>query len=116
MLIFSSTFYNVWLGKGTVNITFLLSLLMFIYVYSTMIGRVHGMVLNGIGVLRIQLISSLISPLMFLALCYVMIHVLNWGIYSVVISGTLTNFGGAILAPLQYRKIFLLNRKGIWIR
>ena len=116
MVLVSPVFYDLWLGKGTVKITYTLSLLMFVYIYSTMIGKAQGLVLNGIGALKIQLYSSIVSPVLFLFLCYIMIHFLHLGLISVVISGTLTNFGGAILAPLQYRKIFINNKKGIWLK
>lgn len=114
MLLFSSKVYDVWLGKGTVEIPFTFSLIMFIYIGSTMIGRPHGMVLNGIGALRLQLYAAIISPVVFLFICYVAIVFLKLGFYSIVVAGIISNFSGSILAPLQYRKIFIENKKGFW--
>lgn len=116
LLILSPIVYELWLGKQSIQIPFQLSFWMLIYVFSLMFGRLHGTILNGIGALRIQMYSAVISPFVFLGMCYLFIHVLNWSVISILIAGIIANFNSFIVAPLQYRKIFIENRKGFWIK
>lgn len=116
MWLVSPYIYQLWLGKGTVNITYVLSFWMMIYVLTLMYGSIYVSVLNGIGALKIQFLSSIFSPFLFLCLCYIFINILNMGIYAVLIASIISNFNGIVLAPLQYYKIFNKYKKGIWIK
>jgi O-antigen/teichoic acid export membrane protein len=115
MLIASSYVYDLWLGKGKVNISFSLSAVMFLFVFSSIAGRVQGTVLNGIGALNLQFYVSIFSPILFLLLCYIMIIHLGWGVESVIAASIIASFNGYILAPLQFHKIFYQHKTGIWI-
>jgi len=114
MLIVSNFVFDTWLGDGVVNTSFTISLFMLFYVYSLMIGRVEGSILNGIGALKIQMYSAIISPIVFVMLVYVGIF-LELGLYSLLIAGIISNFNSYLLAPLQYKRIFKDNSKQkIW--
>ncbi|MEG2550515.1 MAG: lipopolysaccharide biosynthesis protein, partial [Erysipelotrichaceae bacterium] len=116
MLIISPYVYDLWLGKGVVNIPFNLSFWCYIYVVVMMFGGIYVSILNGIGTLKIQFYSSLISPILFIAICYIMINYFNAGVSSILIASVFANFNGYILAPLQFRNIFTKNRQGIWTK
>ena len=106
MLLFSETIYRVWINNSSINIPFSLSLWMLIFSVTMSFGGIYCAVLNGIGALKIQFIASLISPFLFLAMCYILIHIFNFGVSAIVISMIAANFNGYLLAPLQYRGIF----------
>ena len=115
MLIFSEYAYQLWLGKNKIDIPNSVSVWTYIYYCTTMLGAIFVYFVNGIGALKVQFISSLISPFIFLLTTILMCRVLHWGIYSVLIASIIANFNGIILAPLQYYKIISkANVKNIW--
>ena len=113
MLAVSGSVYDIWIGKS-VSVSFTLSVWMFIYIFSLMFGAVFVYFVNGVGALRIQFISSLISPLLFVSIVMVVSQIMNLGVISVLIASIVANFNGLFLAPFQYYKIIVKNNKGIW--
>lgn len=116
MLMFSNKVFNLWLGKGTVNISYNLSFWALIYFIVTMAAGIYVYFLNGINALRIQFIASLISPFLFLGMAYLLIEYYHLGVSSLFIASIVSNFNGFILAPLQYHMIINKNKKGIWVK
>lgn len=116
MLVFSGYVYTLWLGQGTVNINFSLSLWGFIYFSILMFESKYVSFLNGISALRLQFWSSLFSPFLFIALVFLFIKHFNMGVYSLFIASIIANFNGFIVAPLQYYMIVVKNKRGLWIK
>lgn len=116
MLAFSSFVYRVWLGEGTVEIPFILSLFGFLFFNTSMFGGKYVSFLNGISALRIQFIACLISPFIFIALVLLFIKVLHMGVYALYIAGIAANFNTFILAPIQTNQVLNKGKRGIWIR
>ena len=116
MLLFSGTIYRLWLGKGTVNIEFSLSLWGYIYFCLTMFAGTYVYFLNGINALRIQFMASIVSPLVYIGLAFLLIHHFHLGVYSLFIASIIANFNGYFLSPLQYHMVVNKNKKGIWIK
>ena len=69
MLIFSGAIYRFWLGAGKVDIPFSLSFWGFVFFNVTIFGGKYVNFLNGISALRIQFLSSIISPFLYVAEC-----------------------------------------------
>ena len=82
MLVFSDTVYRYWIGEGKVNIDFSLSLWGFIYFNVIIFGGKYVNFLNGISALRIQFISSIISPFIYLAVSLALIRYYHLGVAS----------------------------------
>lgn len=116
MLAFAGPFYRLWLGEGKVTIPFALSLWGCVYYIVMMYGAKYVYFLNGISALRIQFISSVISPFLYIAAVMIMIKWFNAGVHSLFISSVIANFNGFILAPLQYYMIMRKGRQGIWVK
>jgi len=117
MLIFSNTAYRLWLGEGKVNIPFSLSLWGFLFFNVTIFGGKYVNFLNGISALRIQFLSSLVSPFLYIASAIVLIRYYHLGVFSLFIASIIANFNAFILAPLQYFKI--INKRSasaIWYK
>lgn len=106
MLIFSNYAYDLWLGKGKIEVAFQISFLMCLFTVLYFFGGIYCTILNGISALNIQFKASIVSPFIFLMAAYIFINYLNWGISSIIIASIIANFNGFILAPLQYMKIF----------
>ena len=116
MLFFSETIYRLWLGKGTVNIDFYLSLWGFLYFSITMFAGKYVYFLNGINALRIQFLASIISPFIYVGIAILLIKYYHMGVYSLFVASIIANFNGYVLSPLQYHMIINKNKKGIWIK
>jgi len=116
MLVFSSPFYRLWLGEGKVAVAFSLSFWGFMYFNVMMFGGKYVQFLNGISALRIQFITSIISPVLYLGVVLLLIKYFHIGVYSIFIGAILSSFNGYILAPIQYHMILNKNRKGIWLK
>ena len=111
MLLYSELIYRLWINNSHIIIPFELSFCMLIYNLILVYGGIYVGVLNGIGALKIQFIASLFSPFIFLSMCYLLIHIYGFGVSAIVISSIVANFNGYLLAPLQFRKLFLLKTK-----
>lgn len=116
MLFFASPVYDLWLGKGKVDISFTLSAWGLAYFISTMIADTYVSFLNGISALRIQFIACLISPFVYIGVALLLVRYLGMGPYSLFVAAIICNFNGLILAPLQYHMIINKQKKGIWIK
>jgi O-antigen/teichoic acid export membrane protein len=116
MLVFSERIYDLWLGEGTVEISFMLSLWGFFFFNVTIYGLKYVNFLNGISALKIQFIASAISPFLFLFTALLLIRYFHLGVYSLFIASVIANFNGYFLAPLQYYQIVHKNKKGIWVK
>lgn len=116
MLVFSAPFYKMWLGEGKVTIAFSLSLWGFVYYNVMMFGGKYVQFLNGISALRLQFITSLISPVLYLVVVLVLIKYFRMGVYSIFIGAILASFNGYILAPIQYHMVVNKGKKGIWVK
>ena len=97
MLISSSTVYRLWIGEGKVNIPFSLSLWGFLYFNVLIFSGKYVNFLNGISALRIQFVSSLVSPFVYIGTAILLIKVYNLGVYSLFIASIISNFNGLIL-------------------
>lgn len=116
MLIFSSFVYRVWLGQGTVEISFNLSLFGFLFFLTAMFGGKYVSFLNGISALRIQFIACLISPFLYIVLVIILIKGFNMGVHALFIAAIAANFNTFILAPIQTDKVLNKGKRGIWVK
>jgi O-antigen/teichoic acid export membrane protein len=104
LLIFAPIVFKVWIGDR-LEIPFILSLFMLIYVLLLSFGSIFVMFINGIGKVKTQTITSFISPILFLVLAYFFVKFIGIGIAGIVLAIIIANFYGPIIAPIQYYKI-----------
>lgn len=111
MLLFSNYAYDVWLGNIQIDIPLKISIYMFLFTIISFFGGIYCTILNGISELNVQYKVSLFSPFLFIFFSYIFITVFNWGLVSIIIASILSNFNGFLLAPLQYKRIFMKFEK-----
>jgi len=99
MLALSAPLYELWVGDR-VNVPFEISLWVMIFNMAMMFGTIFVNVLNGAGILKVQTIASMISPLLFLVLCFLFMR-MGWGVKSILVASVIANFNGLVLAPVQ---------------
>lgn len=116
MLYAANNVYDLWLGKGTVSIGFQLSLWGLLYFSMAIYVDKYVAFLNSINALRLQFISCLISPFIFLGTAFLLIKHFHVGPHALFIASIACNFNGVILAPIQYHMIINKNKRGIWIK
>lgn len=117
MLAVSGVVYDIWVGKEVVYVKFSLSLLCYIYFSVTMFASIFVSVINGIGALRIQFFSSLVTPVLFLSLSIILIKQFHFGVESILLSSIVSNVFGYIIAPVQVYNIFYKKSEArIWYR
>lgn len=100
MLTVSSYAYHIWVGDS-VSVSFSISFWVMIFNLVMMFGTIFVSVLNGAGILNLQTIACIFSPLLFLGLFY-FLQRSGLGVESIIISSVVANFNGLILAPIQY--------------
>lgn len=116
MLMLSNTIYDLWLGEGTVDISFYLSLWGCIYFLAAIYGHKYVMFLNGISALRIQFYSSLITPILYVGIVLILIKYFHMGVHAVFIGLIIATLNSIVIAPIQYYQIIYKKKKGIWIK
>lgn len=109
VLLASDLIYNIWVGDN-VSISFSMSFTIYIYNMVLIFGSLFVNILNGLGELKVQAISSVISPLVFLLVSFLCLK-LNLGPISIVVGSIAANFNGFLLAPIQFRRIMSHQEK-----
>jgi len=107
MLLCSDKVYELWIGTKQVHIGFDISLLCCLFVITGMFANIFVSVINGIGALKIQFVSSLITPALFIVMSLFFVLKLGTGMEGILISSIISNCFGVIIAPIQYYKIFV---------
>ena len=72
------------------------------YSLVTMFSGIYVTILNGMGLLKVQMYACLFSPFVFLGLCYMFVH-MGLGVHALLIAVIISNFNGYLLAPIQYK-------------
>lgn len=112
MLFFANEFYAI-ITPG-LEVPFNLSLALLIYFVTYTFGGIFNMFINGVGKIKLQLILSGVSAVVFIGVSILLIEVFNLGIVSLVIASIIANIEGFLIAPIQYNKIINKRAYGIW--
>lgn len=113
MLFFANFFFKIWLDDK-IQVPFTVSIMFVIYFATLTFGGVFRTFMNGVGYVKLQMYSSILEIVIFIAAGLFMIRNLGMGIESILIAMILSNFYGIILAPIQYKKIISNKAKGVW--
>jgi O-antigen/teichoic acid export membrane protein len=113
MTVFADIFYKFWVGEN-IQVPFLVSVFMAIYVSLLSFGSIFVMFINGVGKIKLQLVSSLIGALIFVPTAIYFAKNTDLHISGIIVATIIANFYGPILAPIQYYKIVNGTAEGIW--
>lgn len=108
LLSISSYLYTLWLGDS-IEIPFLISLGVMLYILTQSFGMIYVYILNGLGRLKTQYYLSILTMIYFIPLSYFLAVKLNWGVLGICISLILSNINGLIAAPIEYYKFIKRN-------
>ena len=113
MLLLSNHFYSLWIGES-VDVPFLLSFFMMLYILSQCLGAVYMYMINGIGTVFLQMVIYLIfASCSWIVLTYT---ARNFGIVGIILVPTIVYLVQAFVAKIQLKKILSKKAKGIWVK
>lgn len=112
MLLFSPIFYMVWIGSK-VDIPFLLSIAMFFLICCQSLGSIYMNLINGIGAVKIQLITYIIFAVLSWPLFTISAHL--FGLVGIIAIPAFVYLVQGILGRIQICKILKGSAHGIWM-
>lgn len=113
MTLASPFVYNIWVGSG-VKTNMMLSSIMGAYIFVIVFSLSYSYILNGIGALNLQLISTVMAALLYLPLAWLFAKRL--GINGIALALVIVNIPGAILNRIQYKKIISGKASAFWTK
>lgn len=113
MVLISTNVYKVWIGED-IHIPFVLSVLCGFYVSIANWNNIFAYFINGVGKVRLQLYSSIISGVIFFPLAFYLGSV--WEIAGILLALCVCLLPSAVWAPIQYWKIINCKAAGIWFK
>lgn len=111
MLIFSNLIYKLWVGED-IKVPLSLSVVTAAYVIINSWSGIFSHFLNGVGKIKLQLYSGLISTLLNIPLAVFLGK--RIGIAGVLLATCILTATSAIWSPIQYHKIITKSAKGLW--
>lgn len=113
MILCSDWFYIIWVGEK-ITIPFSLSLSMALFVLLFTFNMVFTQFINGVGKIKVQLITAIISMVLNIPLSILFAKTFNLGATGVILATCVSLSYAVILRPIQYYKIINNKAKGIW--
>jgi O-antigen/teichoic acid export membrane protein len=113
MLLFSGIFYRLWIG-AKVQVPFLLSFSMALWVLISAWTTIYGNFLSGVGKIRLSLYHSVVMIFLNIPLSVFLARHLNLGSAGVILGTCLCVLPQVFLHPLQFKKIVEKKDTGIW--
>lgn len=113
MILFANWFYLFWVGDK-IEVSLLLNISMALFVLLMTFNMVFVNFINGLGKIRIQLVTSIILIGINIPLSIFFAVNLNLGISGVILASGVCLISSVILFPIQYHKIINNKATGIW--
>ncbi|MBS1636800.1 MAG: oligosaccharide flippase family protein [Bacteroidetes bacterium] len=113
MLVLANFAYHIWIGDQ-VEIPFLLSCSMAVWVMMSAWTSIFGNFLSGVGKIRLSLYHSIVIIVINIPLSVFLAKYLNLGSAGVMIGTCLCVLPQVFLHPIQYSKIVHNTASGIW--
>lgn len=111
MFVASELVYYIWVGRS-VNIGYLLSALMALYMALLIFSTCYSNILFGIGKIRLITIVTVFQAVIYIPLAICLGH--KWGLYGIVLALLLVNMLCAVCNKIQFDKLSVGSAKGIW--
>jgi O-antigen/teichoic acid export membrane protein len=113
MLVFANWVYKIWVGNN-IEIPYILSITMFIYVIIYLFASPYSSFLNGDGKIKLNFYLVVFQAISFLPYVYIFTKYLNFGVAGIVIASIVSELPIRISQPIQYQKIMNNTATGIW--
>jgi len=114
MVIASDFVYSIWIGTD-VKVPITMSVCMALYVLVLIWSMSYCFFLNGIGLLRLQLICTVSAGVLFVPITYVFSRFTD-NVSFVIITMILVNIPSLLFNKIQTRKVLNGSASGIWLK
>ena len=111
MIVVSQPVYKIWVGN-TVEISLQLSAAMALYIFIIICSLCYSYILNGIGLLNLQLLFTVGAAIAYFPLAWLLGK--QMGVTGMVLALALVNLPGTVVNRIQYKKTIKGTAKGIW--
>lgn len=111
MVLAANLIYRIWVGSD-ITVPTSLTIGMALYLLIVITSLCYSYFLNGFGFLRLQLITTIISAIIYIPLAIALGH--RFGTTGIVVALCLMNTPGVIVNMMQYNKIVNNKATGIW--
>lgn len=113
MIFLADWFYKFWVGDK-VTVPLQLSMAMAFFVLLLTFNMIYVNFINGVGKIKLQLMTSLISMIINIPLSIYLGKFLGWGTTGVILATCFSLGYSVVLRPIQYYKLINNTAKGIW--
>ncbi len=113
MVLLSGFVYKFWVGNA-VEVPFLTTLFMGLYVMILSWGAPFVFFINGVGKIRLQLIVSIVQAVLFFAFAMAFTTYFKLGVSGVIVAMCIPMIPTIVLWPLQYSRIINNKSARIW--
>lgn len=111
MILLSPIVYMLWVGES-VDIPFLVSVLIGLYMMCQTISTMHATILNGMGFIRLETLQAIIQGVLFIGSILLIGNGID--LVEILIIMLLTAIIPTIILPIQVRFLLSDKAKGIW--
>jgi O-antigen/teichoic acid export membrane protein len=105
--------YKFW-TTNKILVPLQLSIVMFIYFLVSNWGSIYSNFINGIGKIKIQLVTATMGMIFNIPLAIFLVKFCHIGVIGVPVATIITMGGANIASMVQYRKIVNNTARGIW--
>jgi O-antigen/teichoic acid export membrane protein len=113
MLALSGWVYHIWIGDMVI-VPIHLSVLMMLFFMIKSWNNVFVYLINGVGKIRLQLYMSIVIAVINIPLSIYFARNLDMGSAGVILGTIVCLSFGAVLHPIQYKRIINGTARGIW--
>ena len=111
MVLVSPIIYKLWVGDS-VSVPFIVSVFIGLYMICQTISTLHASILNGMGIIRIQIIQAIMQGVVFVGSIVLIGEELN--LISILVIMLITAIIPAIVLPVQVKLLLNNKARGIW--
>lgn len=112
MVLASKFVYGMWLGKGSIDINYSTTGLIFLYISFEMLYKVYGTIINGTGKVFAQIILTGIIAIIYIPLAIFLGNLC--GLSGVLIANAIVFALNYVWSKLQCNKLISQTATGIW--
>jgi len=105
--------YKIWL-RGSVETSMGITILVGIYVLIRVWHTMHATLVNGMGLIKLQMYVDIVQLALFPILAYFLGH--NFMLVGIIISNCIIVLISGLSLSVQVRKILSQNASGIWLK
>lgn len=112
MVLASKFVYSIWLGKGSIDINYSTTGLIFLYISFEMLYKVYGTIINGTGKVFAQMILTGIIAIIYIPLAIFLGNLC--GLSGVLIANAIVFALNYVWSKVQCNKLISQTATGIW--